>query len=132
MLCAHHPAYHDFMSLKVLWFASFQSCIWFHVTQGQVVCLLSVLHIMISCHARSSGLDPFSHWVFNLHHWLHGPLIGGQTTVFGFCIQGKDIIVLRFIIEYSSLRDFAPLGNNSSIFIWGFLKDVWLCVETWD
>ncbi len=31
---------------------------------------------------------------------------------------GKDI-VFRFIIEYSSLRDFAPLGNNNnrSIFI---------------
>jgi hypothetical protein len=25
MLCAHHPAYHDFMSHKVKWFASFQS-----------------------------------------------------------------------------------------------------------
>jgi hypothetical protein len=34
--------------------------------------------------------------------------------------QGKDI-VFRFIIEYSSLRGFAPLGNNNnnnrSIFI---------------
>jgi hypothetical protein len=32
--------------------------------------------------------------------------------------------VFRFIIEYSSLRGFAPLGNNNnnnrSIFIWGF------------
>jgi hypothetical protein len=40
--------------------------------------------------------------------------------------QGKDI-VFRFIIEYSSLRDFyGPLGNNNntrSIFIGGFLKD---------
>jgi hypothetical protein len=36
-----------------------------------------------------------------------------------------DIIVFRFIIEYSSLRDFyRPLGNNNrSIFIWGFLKN---------
>jgi hypothetical protein len=39
------------------------------------------------------------------------------------CLQGKDI-VFRFIIEYSSLRDFGPLGNNiRSIFILGFLKD---------
>jgi hypothetical protein len=44
--------------------------------------------------------------------------------------QGKDI-VLRFIIEYSSLRDFyRPLGNNNnnnnnnrSIFIRGFFED---------
>jgi len=33
--------------------------------------------------------------------------------------------VFRFIIEYSSLRDFyRPLGNNNrSLFIPGFLKD---------
>jgi len=43
--------------------------------------------------------------------------------------QGKDI-VFRFIIEYSSLRDF---GGNRSIFMWGFLKDdILACVETWD
>jgi hypothetical protein len=40
----------------------------------------------------------------------------------GFAYQGKDI-VFRFIIEYSSLRDFGPLGNNNrSILIQGFLK----------
>ncbi len=46
---------------------------------------------------------------------------------------GKDI-VLRFIIEYSSLRDFGPLGNNNrSVFIlWrGSLKDgiFWLVLK---
>jgi hypothetical protein len=48
----------------------------------------------------------------------------------------KDIIVFRFIIEYSSLRDFyRPLlgnnNNNRSIFIWGFLKDdiFWLVLK---
>ncbi len=44
----------------------------------------------------------------------------------GLAYQGKEDIVFRFIIEYSSLRDFyGPLGNNNkrSIFIWGFLKD---------
>jgi hypothetical protein len=50
--------------------------------------------------------------------------------------QDKDV-AFRFIIEYSSLRDFyRPLGNNNnrSIFIlWGFLKDdILACVETWD
>jgi hypothetical protein len=35
--------------------------------------------------------------------------------------KAKDI-VFRFIIEYSSLRDFGPLVNRS-IFIRGFLKD---------
>jgi hypothetical protein len=51
--------------------------------------------------------------------------------------QGKDI-VFRFIIEYSSLRDFYRLlgnnnnNNNRSIFMWGFLKDdILACVETW-
>ncbi len=29
--------------------------------------------------------------------------------------EGKDIVVFRFIIEYSSLRDFyRPLGNNNN------------------
>jgi len=39
--------------------------------------------------------------------------------------------VFRFIIEYSSLRDFyGPLRNNRSIFIQGFLKDdILACVE---
>jgi len=54
----------------------------------------------------------------------------------GLAYQGKDIgIVFRFIIEYSSLRDFGPEGNNNnrSIFIWGFLThDILACVETWD
>jgi hypothetical protein len=37
--------------------------------------------------------------------------------------QGR-ILVFRFIIEYSGLRNFyRPLNNNTSIFIWGFLKD---------
>jgi hypothetical protein len=45
------------------------------------------------------------------------------------------IFAFRFIIEYiySSLRDFGPLHNNRSIFIWGCLKDdILACVETWD
>ncbi len=47
----------------------------------------------------------------------------------GLAYQGKDI-VFRFIIEYSSLREFGPLGNKS-IFICGFLKDdILACVET--
>jgi hypothetical protein len=37
-------------------------------------------------------------------------------NLIGLSYQGKDI-VFRFIIEYSSLRDFGPLGNNRSIFI---------------
>jgi len=42
----------------------------------------------------------------------------------GLAYQGKGI-VFRIIIEYSSLRDMdhiITLGNNRSIFIWGFLK----------
>jgi hypothetical protein len=41
--------------------------------------------------------------------------------------------VFGLIIEYSSLMDFWPLGNNRSLFIGGFLKDYILaCAETWD
>jgi hypothetical protein len=44
--------------------------------------------------------------------------------------QGKDIIVFRFIIEYSSLRGFGPPGSGT-IVIGGFLKgDILACVET--
>jgi hypothetical protein len=47
----------------------------------------------------------------------------GMNNPFNIEVQGKDI-VFRFIMEYSSLRDFyRPLGNNRSIFTPGFLKD---------
>jgi hypothetical protein len=46
-----------------------------------------------------------------------------SITFVGLALVGKDI-VFRFIIEYiSSLRDFLPLVDNRSIFIWGFSKD---------
>jgi hypothetical protein len=54
---------------------------------------------------------------------------------FALPTNGRIFIVFRFIIEYSSSRDFGSLGNNNnrSIFIWGILKDDLLaCVETWD
>jgi len=53
-------------------------------------------------------------------------------TFLGLAYQGKDLM-FRFIIEYSSLRDFyRPLGNNNrSIFIWGFLKDDILVFNNW-
>jgi hypothetical protein len=42
----------------------------------------------------------------------------------GLAYQGKKDIVLRFIMEYSSLRDFGPLGNNNirSIFLYEDFK----------
>jgi hypothetical protein len=45
--------------------------------------------------------------------YQHGPDTY-QTVflVFGFALVGKEI-VLRFIIEYSSLRDCWPLGNKN-------------------
>jgi len=48
--------------------------------------------------------------------------------------QGKDIVI-RFVVEYSSLRDFGPqvIIIIGLFFIWGFLKDdILACVETWD
>jgi hypothetical protein len=62
----------------------------------------------------------------------------GVFALVHFCLalpiyQGKDI-VFRFIIEYSSLRDFGPLVIIIGLFfIWGLLKDnILACVETWD
>ncbi len=49
--------------------------------------------------------------------------LGNFVEVFGLAYQGKDI-VFRFNIEYSSLMDFGPLGNISSIFIWGFFLNM--------
>jgi hypothetical protein len=47
---------------------------------------------------------------------------GGEQFFIGLAYQEKDI-VFRFIIEYSSLMDFWPLGNNNrSIFIWRIFK----------
>ncbi len=34
-----------------------------------------------------------------------------KYTFVGLALEGKDI-VFRYIIEYSSLRDFGPLGNK--------------------
>jgi hypothetical protein len=36
--------------------------------------------------------------------WEHGE----TWRLFGIAYQGKDIVFFRFIIEYSSLRDFGP------------------------
>jgi len=57
---------------------------------------------------------------------------------FAYYQEGKDIIVFRFIIEYSSLRDFyRPLGNinNRSIYFYMRIFERWYilaCVESWD
>jgi hypothetical protein len=76
MLCAHHPAYHDFMSHNVKWFDSFQS--------------MGLIRVFQSASLTAWAPD----W------WPeHG---------FWPCLQGKHIIVFRFIIEYSSLRDLGP------------------------
>ncbi len=64
------------------------------------------------------------------------PITGTMALFIGPAYQGKKDIVFRFIIEYSSLRDFyRPLGNNNnnmSIFLYeDFLKyDILACVET--
>ncbi len=66
---------------------------------------------------------------FSTNTWLTN--FGYPLLIYFNFLVGKDI-VCRFIIEYSSLRDFGPLGSRS-IFIWGFLKDdILACVETWD
>ncbi len=40
-----------------------------------------------------------------------------ERFVVGLALVGKNIIVFRFIIEYSKLKGFWPLDNNRSIFI---------------
>jgi hypothetical protein len=57
-----------------------------------------------------------------------------RFVVLGLAYQGNKDIVFRFIIKYSKLKGFWPLGkNNTSIFSWGFLKDdILACVESWD
>jgi len=57
----------------------------------------------------------FCSFVFSVPHQRQYKL---KTQGFvGLAYQGKDI-VFRFIIEYTSLRGFGPLGNNNrSIFI---------------
>jgi hypothetical protein len=58
-----------------------------------------------------------------------------EYFIFGLVYQGKDI-VFRFIIEYSSLRDFGHYVIIIGLFfIWGFLKDdddILARVETWE
>jgi hypothetical protein len=49
------------------------------------------------------------------------------STFVGLAYQGKDI-VFRLIIEYSSLMDFGPIGNNRPFFIWRFLKHDNFCL----
>ncbi len=77
-------------------------------------------------------------------HSHGGPLRGAFKAILAFsrqfvCLsllalptEGKDIVVFRFIIEYSSLRVFGAYVVGLFL-IWGFLKDDSLaCVETWD
>jgi hypothetical protein len=53
-----------------------------------------------------------------------------QFFFVGLAYQGRDI-VFRFIIEYSSLRDFGPQVIIGLFFIWGVLKDDFLaCGKT--
>jgi hypothetical protein len=97
-------------------------------------CCYSMLLFIISCCLM---------WLFNVVHnrleltyfVYFSYWINSLWGLFGLAHKGKKDIAFRFIIEYSSLRDFyRPLGNNNnnkSIFIWGFLKDdiFWLVLE---
>ncbi len=49
-------------------------------------------------------------------------------VIIGFAYQGKDIIVFRFIMEYSSLRDF---GSEVIIglFLYEDFKIFWLVLK---
>jgi hypothetical protein len=84
----------------------------------------------------------FSTWFFNSNFLDKQKIIKHILVMFRVVLlalpttKGKDI-VFRFIIEYSSLRDFyRPLGNNNnnnrSIFIWGFFErwyNFWLVLK---
>ncbi len=94
--------------------------------------VLSLLHVLCLCLCLS--LAPYSRFNGEEQEGLGFMTLNLKTCLYllvGLVYQGKDI-VFRFIVEYSSLRDFGPLGSRS-IFIWGFLKDdILACVETWD
>ncbi len=40
--------------------------------------------------------------------FLKGPIASKASSLFGLASQGKGYVMFRFIIEYSSLRDFGP------------------------
>ncbi len=68
-------------------------------------CLQNSFLLLIS----SAASIKFAIFTMNPALSLHVQLL---LLVFGLAYQGKDI-VFRFITEYSSLRDFGPLGNRS-------------------
>jgi len=54
-----------------------------------------------------------------------------NTSFVGLALVGKDVEMFRFIIEYSSLRDFGPWVITGSFLYEFFLKDnILVCVET--
>jgi hypothetical protein len=75
-------------------------------------------------------MDHIPSWskTFFFHTKLSHYITFSPIQFVGLANQGKDI-VFRFIIDYSSLRDFGPRSRSS--FVWGFLKDdILACVET--
>ncbi len=89
---------------------------------------------ILGSHPRDPGSSPGNGILFHLlsvcssnFDWVLSMLfVFSFSFLVGLAYQGKDI-VLRFIIEYSSLMD----SGTRSIFIRGFSKDdVLACVET--
>jgi hypothetical protein len=74
---------------------------------------LQVPYQRVYCHCAKDYLNfiylkPF---IVEFPYGNHPPMLGFS----GLAYQGKKDIVFRFIIEYSSLRDFYwPLGNNNN------------------
>jgi hypothetical protein len=86
---------------SVGWFLILPNC-----SLGDVSFLVKIegdLHKPISCSKMDPDLTPKL-----ARARAQGDLSSKIILFVGLAYQGKDIIVFRFIIEYSSLRDFCP------------------------
>jgi len=108
-------------------------------------------HTHTHTHTHTQKFKPivmiFEGFILHRKYSVHATLLLLLVELVGCCksicwplhTKARMDIVFRFIIEYSSLRDFyRPLGNNNnnnnnnrSIFMWGFLKDdiFWLVLK---
>jgi hypothetical protein len=72
--------------------------------------------MILKLSVKSCPVGAELHRSFNASSAISWLLLAKPSNFIGFTYQGEDI-VFRFIIEYSSLRDFGPLGNIRFIFM---------------
>jgi len=103
---------------------SWQAVNYYQRTGGRAVTSIWAPHIPAGYHPGSYP-HALSQWWGGCFICFYWPCLPTKARIL--------LLVFRFIIEYSSLKGFWPLGSSRSIFIWGFLEDdILACVETWD